>query len=119
MPGCVTKKNTWPCIAEKQSQIDQAQSRIAELQKNNNEALDKGLKDAQAALTAAQNENNQLKQAAGDLKNQIAENVIEIGRHLAEAKQICTGTFQEWLQNNIEFTVSQANSYIRIYTKFD
>jgi chromosome segregation ATPase len=69
--GCVSKKTHLAQIAEKQALIDQAQNRIAELQKAN-DALTKSLADTKASLAAAQNENAQLKQAAGSLKDQIA-----------------------------------------------
>ncbi len=69
--GCVSKKTHVAQMNEKQALIDQANNRIAELQKAN-DALTKNLADTKAALTAAQDENARLKQEAGAMKDQIA-----------------------------------------------
>jgi len=69
--GCVSKKQHLALMAEQKAQIDQAQTRIHELEKTN-DALTKGSADAKAALAAAQNEIGQLKDSAGSLKQQIA-----------------------------------------------
>ena len=69
--ACVSKKTHEAKMAEQKAIIDQAQNRIAELEKAN-EALNKGLADAKAALAAAQSENAQLKSEAGSLKSQIS-----------------------------------------------
>jgi chromosome segregation ATPase len=86
--GCVSKKTHEAKMAEQKAVIDQAQNRIAELEKAN-EALNKGLADSKAALAAAQAENAQLKQEAGSLKNQISalENEkAELDKALAAGK---------------------------------
>lgn len=69
-PGCTTKKHL-ATIEEQKAQVEKADNRINELQQSN-EALDKSLKETRSALEAAQNENSQLKQAVGSLKDQIA-----------------------------------------------
>jgi chromosome segregation ATPase len=86
--GCVSKKTHEAKLAEQKAIIDQAQNRIAELEKAN-EALNKGLADAKAALAAAQNENTQLKQEAGSLKTQISaleSEKAELDKALAAGK---------------------------------
>lgn len=86
--GCVSKKQHLALMAEQKAQIDQAQNRIAELQKTN-DALTKGLADAKTSLAAAQNEIGQLKQSAGSLKEQIAalENQkVELDKAVAAGK---------------------------------
>src|SRR5512136_1232529 len=69
--ACVSKKTHEAKMAEQKAIIDQAQNRIAELEKAN-EALNKGLADTKAALASAQAENAQLKSEAGSLKSQIS-----------------------------------------------
>jgi chromosome segregation ATPase len=100
--GCMSKKTHLAQIAEKQALIDQAQSRINELQKAN-DALTKGLADAKAALAAAQNENAQLKQAAGSLKDQIA--ALE-GQKAELDKAVAAGKISE---DNYKKKVSSLN----------
>ena len=86
--GCVSKKQHLALMAEQKAQVDQAQNRIAELQKTN-DALTKGLADAKTSLAAAQNEIGQLKQSAGSLQEQIAalENQkVELDKAVAAGK---------------------------------
>jgi len=53
------------------------------------------------------------------LKNEVALNVIEIGRHLKEAREICAhGDWNNWVESNVEFTDRQARSYMQVYEKF-
>jgi len=59
------------------------------------------------------------------LKDQIANNVIEIGRHLAQAKEMLTPKDSDrpqgwgrWLEQSVYFNRNQADSYIRIFRRF-
>lgn len=46
-------------------------------------------------------------------------NVIEIGRHLAEAHEMCDyGEWEKWVGVNVYFTKRQADNYIRVYRRF-
>jgi peptidoglycan hydrolase CwlO-like protein len=69
--GCVSKKRLRSVEEQNAQQLAQANARIDDLVQKN-EALDKGLKDAQAALTGAQAENTKLAADAASLNGQIA-----------------------------------------------
>lgn len=69
--GCVTKKRLRTVEQQDAQQLAQANGRINELQQKS-DALDKSLKDAQAALAGAESRNKQLMMDAASLKDQIA-----------------------------------------------
>jgi len=54
------------------------------------------------------------------LKDQISTNVIEIGRHLSEARSLCAhGEWEKWVEEKCDFKKSQADSYIRVFRKYE
>jgi peptidoglycan hydrolase CwlO-like protein len=69
--GCVSKKRLRSVEEQNAQQLAQANARIDELAQKN-DALDKSLKDAQAALTGAQAENQKLSAEAASVKGQLA-----------------------------------------------
>jgi len=69
--GCVTKKRYKTLEQQSTEQLAQANAKINDLRQKG-EALDKSLKDAQASLTAAQDQNKQLTANVASLKDQIA-----------------------------------------------
>jgi len=69
--GCVTKKRLRTVEQQDAEQLAQANGRINELQQKS-DALDKSLKDAQAALAGAESRNKQLATDVASLKDQIA-----------------------------------------------
>jgi predicted nucleic acid-binding Zn-ribbon protein len=57
--------------------------------------------------------------AINHLKDQIAGNVIEIGRHLSEARALCgNGGWEAWLKEEVDFTKRHADRCICVYKKF-
>lgn len=57
--------------------------------------------------------------AINHLKDQIAGNVVEIGRHLSEAREMCEhGEWSKWVESECDFKDSQARQYIRIFQRF-
>ena len=70
MTGCASKKHI-ATIEDQKARLDQANSRINELQQGN-EALNKSLQDTQSLLDKAKGENQQLSANAASLKDQIA-----------------------------------------------
>jgi chromosome segregation ATPase len=88
MAGCSAKKHL-ATIEEQKAQLDQAASRIDELQQGN-EALDKSLQDTKGLLDSAKSENKQLTTNLGSLKEQITtlENEkAELDKALAAGKE--------------------------------
>lgn len=88
MAGCSAKKHL-ATIEEQKAQLDQANSRINELQQGN-EALDKSLQDTKGLLDGAKNENKQLSANLTSLKDQITglENEkAELDKALAAGKE--------------------------------
>jgi chromosome segregation ATPase len=69
--GCVSKKRYKTLEQQNAQQLAQANARIDDLAQKN-EALDKSLKDAQAALAGAQDENKKLAAEKTSLNGQIA-----------------------------------------------
>lgn len=69
--GCVSKKRLRSVEEQNAQQLAQANARIDELAQKN-DALDKSLKDAQAALTGAQAENQKLSAETASVKGQLA-----------------------------------------------
>ena len=53
------------------------------------------------------------------LKNQTAQNIIQIGYKLIEAKEkLQHGEWGEWLENKVEFSQRTANQFMRIAKEF-
>lgn len=53
------------------------------------------------------------------LKNQTAENIIQIGNKLIEAKkQLSHGEWGVWLENRVKFSQRTANQFMRISKEF-
>lgn len=53
------------------------------------------------------------------LKNQTAENIIQIGYKLIEAKEkLSHGEWSSWLENKVEFSQRTANQFMRIAKEF-
>jgi peptidoglycan hydrolase CwlO-like protein len=87
--GCVSKKRYRTLEQENAQQLSQANARIDELAQKN-EALDKNLKETQAALTGAQAENQKLAANATSLKGEIAAleaQKAELDKALAAGKE--------------------------------
>jgi chromosome segregation ATPase len=87
--GCVSKKRYKTLEQQNAQQLAQANARIDELAQKN-EALDKSLKDAQAALTGAQDENKKLAADKASLNGQIAALEVqkaELDKALAAGKE--------------------------------
>jgi chromosome segregation ATPase len=87
--GCVSKKRYKTLEQENAQQLAQANARIDELAQKN-DALDKSLKDAQAALAGAQAENQKLAAKATSLKGEIAAleaQKAELDKALAAGKE--------------------------------
>jgi peptidoglycan hydrolase CwlO-like protein len=87
--GCVSKKRYKTLEQQNATQLAQANARIDELAQKN-DALDKSLKDAQAALAGAQAENQKLAASATSLKSQIAAleaQKTELDRSLAAGRE--------------------------------
>lgn len=52
-------------------------------------------------------------------KEQTAQNIIEIGKRLIEAKQqLPHGEWQSWLQDKVEFTVKTAQRFMKVAREF-
>ncbi|TRZ89361.1 hypothetical protein D4R89_06210 [bacterium] len=87
--GCANKKNLIT-IDEQKTQLDQAKSRIGELEKNKAN-LEKNIQDVRAALDAAQKENKTNTDTAGSLKTQLAAletQKVELEKAIAAAKDL-------------------------------
>jgi len=87
--GCVSKKRYRTLEQENAQQLSQANARIDELAQKN-EALDKNLKETQAALTGAQAENQKLAANATSLKGEIGAleaQKAELDKALAAGKE--------------------------------
>ncbi|HNR88553.1 MAG TPA: DUF3102 domain-containing protein [Spirochaetota bacterium] len=57
--------------------------------------------------------------AINHLKDHIAMNVIEIGRHLAEAREMCDhGQWESWINDRCGLKHTQAKAYIRVFNRF-
>ena len=53
------------------------------------------------------------------LKNQTAQNIIQIGYKLMEAKErLPRGEWGSWLENKVEFSQRTANQFMRIAKEF-
>lgn len=53
------------------------------------------------------------------LKNQTAQNIIQIGYKLIEAKErLSYGEWGDWLRNRIDFSQRTANQFMRIAKEF-
>lgn len=53
------------------------------------------------------------------LKEQTAQNIIEIGKRLIEAKQnLEHGEYLKWLENSVDFGVRTAQNFIKVATTF-
>jgi chromosome segregation ATPase len=88
MVGCASKKHI-ATIEDQKARLDQASSRINELQQGN-EVLNKSLQDTQSLLDRAKVDNQQLSANAASLKDQIAvlENQkAELDKALAAGKE--------------------------------
>ncbi len=86
--GCVSKKRYKTLEQQNAQQLAQANARIDDLVQKN-DALDKSLKDSQAALTGAQAETKKLAADAASLNGQIAlleAQKAELDRALAAGK---------------------------------
>jgi len=87
--GCANKKNLI-LIDEQKAQLDQANSRIGELEQNK-ASLEKNIQDVRAALDAAQKENTTIMDTAGSLKTQLAAletQKAELEQAIAAAKEL-------------------------------
>jgi len=87
--GCANKKNLIT-IDEQKTQLDQAKSRIGELEENKAN-LEKNIQDVRAALDAAQKENKTITNTAGSLKTQLAAletQKVELDKAIAAAKDM-------------------------------
>ena len=88
MAGCASKKHL-ATIEGQKIRLDQANSRINELQQGN-EALDKSLQDTKGMLDSARNENLQLAANVASLKDQITAlegTKAELDKALAAGKE--------------------------------
>ena len=53
------------------------------------------------------------------LKNQTAQNIIEIGKRLNQAKELVThGEWGKWLEEKVEFSQRNANNFMRVAKEF-
>jgi len=53
------------------------------------------------------------------LKNQTAQNIIEIGKRLNEAKELLPhGEWGKWLEEKVEFSQRNANNFMRVAKEF-
>lgn len=87
--GCVSKKRYKTLEQQNAQQLAQANARIDDLVQKN-DALDKSLKDSQAALTGAQAETKKLAADAASLNGQIAAleaQKVELNKALAAGKE--------------------------------
>lgn len=87
--GCVSKKRYKTLEQQNAQQLAQANARIDDLVQKN-DALDKSLKDSQAALTGAQAETKKLAADAASLNGQIAAleaQKVELDKALAAGKE--------------------------------
>jgi len=97
MAGCASKKHL-ATIEGQKVRLDQANSRINELQQGN-EALDKSLQDTKGMLDSARNETEQLSANVASLKDQIAAlegqkaelaGAVAVGKETEESYKIKT-----------------------------
>lgn len=61
----------------------------------------------------------EIKKICDDAKKYVLTSVVEIGRRLVEAKEILPhGEWGEWLKNEVQFSQSTAEKYMKLFKKF-